>query len=90
MNNPSLPGQRDPKERINDFEEVVLNYTEEEALREAKRCLRCKNPRCILGCPVGIDIKKFISQIAERDYSGAYLTLKEKNNFPSLCGRVCP
>ncbi|MDD5506551.1 MAG: NAD(P)-binding protein, partial [Candidatus Omnitrophica bacterium] len=77
-------------ERINAFEEVVLGYCEEEALTEAKRCLQCKNPTCISGCPVGIDIKKFIHQVSRKDYSGAYFTIREKNNFPSLCGRICP
>ncbi|MFH1504095.1 MAG: NADPH-dependent glutamate synthase [Candidatus Omnitrophota bacterium] len=76
--------------RANNFEEVVLGYSEEEALKEASRCLQCKNPVCISGCPVGIDIKKFIYQITEKDYRGAYWTIREKNNFPSICGRVCP
>ncbi|MCM8763495.1 MAG: NADPH-dependent glutamate synthase, partial [Candidatus Omnitrophica bacterium] len=78
------------EERTKSFKEVVLGYTEEEAILEAKRCLQCKNPTCILGCPVGIDIKKFINQIAQKDYEGAYCTIREKNNFPSICGRVCP
>lgn len=72
------------------FDEVVLGYTEDEALKEAARCIQCKNPTCISGCPVGIDIKKFISQMTKKDYKGAYLTIREKNNFPSICGRVCP
>ncbi len=76
--------------RSGNFDEVVLGYTEEEALYEAARCLQCKNPTCISGCPVNIDIKKFIEQITKKDYSGAYFTIREKNNFPSLCGRVCP
>ncbi|MBI5145132.1 MAG: dihydropyrimidine dehydrogenase, partial [Candidatus Omnitrophica bacterium] len=76
-------------ERINSFQEVVLGYSEEEALKEAARCLQCKDPKCISGCPVGIDIKKFIAQLAQKDYQGAYLTLREKNTFPSICGRVC-
>ena len=75
---------------IDNFDEVVSTYTKEEALKEAKRCLQCKNPVCISGCPVGIDIKTFIRQIAQGDYKAAYLTIKEKNNFPSICGRVCP
>ncbi len=78
------------KERINDFREVVLGYSEEEALGEASRCLQCKNPTCISGCPVGIDIKKFIYQITQRDYKDAYFTIRERNDFPSMCGRVCP
>ena len=72
------------------FEEVVLGYAEEEVLQEASRCLQCKNPVCSSGCPVGIDIKKFIYQITRKDYAGAYGTIREKNNFPSLCGRICP
>ncbi len=76
--------------RIAGFDEVVSCYTEEEALSEAKRCLQCKDPTCIAGCPVEIDIKKFIVQITRKDYKGAYFTIREKNNFPSICGRVCP
>ncbi len=76
--------------RSGNFQEVVLGYSEEEALLEASRCLQCKNPVCSSGCPVGIDIKKFIFQVTQKDYQGAYFTIKEKNNFPSICGRVCP
>lgn len=77
-------------QRVSGFEEVVLGYTEEQALQEAQRCLQCKKPVCIDGCPVEIDIKKFISQIVGKDYKGAYLTIREKNNFSAICGRVCP
>ena len=77
-------------ERGTNFNEVVLGYDETEALKEAGRCLQCKNPVCISGCPVGIDIKKFIDEIDHRDYKGAYSTIREKNDFPSICGRVCP
>jgi glutamate synthase (NADPH/NADH) small chain len=76
--------------RITGFDEVVSCYTEKEALTEANRCLQCKNATCIPGCPVEIDIKKFIFQITQKNYKGAYLTIREKNNFPSICGRVCP
>ncbi len=76
--------------RVGNFDEVVCGYSEEQALEEAGRCLQCKNPVCISGCPVGIDIKRFIFEIAKKDFRGAYLTIREKNNFPSLCGRVCP
>ena len=76
--------------RTGNFQEVVLGYSEEEALSEASRCLQCKNPVCISGCPVGIDIKKFIYHITQKDYGLAYFTIREKNNFPSICGRVCP
>lgn len=76
--------------RANCFDEVVTGYIEDEAIKEASRCLQCKNPACIAGCPVGIDIKKFIRQITEKDYKAAYFTIREKNDFPSICGRVCP
>jgi len=76
--------------RVQNFQEVVAGYSEEETLEEASRCLQCKNPACSSGCPVGIDIKKFIYQITQKDYQGAYATIREKNNFPSICGRVCP
>ena len=78
------------KLRVASFDEVVLGYNENEALKEAARCLQCKNPACIAGCPVGIDIKTFIYKIAKKDYEGAYFTIREKNDFPSICGRVCP
>jgi glutamate synthase (NADPH/NADH) small chain len=77
-------------DRVGNFQEVVLGYSEEEALLEASRCLQCKNPVCISGCPVGIDIKKFIYNIQQKDYKKAYSTIREKNNFPSICGRICP
>ncbi len=77
-------------ERAGNFEEVVCGYNEEEAKLEASRCIQCKNPACVEGCPVGIDIKKFLAEIAQGDYAQAYFTIKEKNNFPSICGRVCP
>jgi glutamate synthase (NADPH/NADH) small chain len=77
-------------QRIAGFNEVLLGYTEEQALAEASRCIQCKNPTCISGCPVGIDIKKFIFQITQKDYTQAYFSIREKNNFPSICGRVCP
>ncbi|MDD5109472.1 MAG: NADPH-dependent glutamate synthase [Candidatus Omnitrophica bacterium] len=78
------------EERVKGFDEVALGYSEAEALLEANRCIQCKNPTCILGCPVNIDIKKFIFQITKKDYAGAYFTIRQTNNFPSICGRVCP
>ena len=87
---PVVPREMKVVLRIGCFDEVVSCYTEAEALEEAKRCIQCKNPTCIEGCPVEIDIKKFIAQMAQKDYKGAYSTIKEKNNFPSICGRVCP
>jgi len=76
--------------RSGNFDEVILGYNEEEALSEAARCLQCKNPLCSSGCPVGIDIKTFIYKITQKDYAGAYNAIRQKNNFPSICGRVCP
>jgi len=89
-NNPIPVKELEASKRINDFSEVVLGYNEEEAILEANRCLQCKDPACIRGCPVEIDIKKFIFQIRQKDYRGAYFTIREKNDFPSICGRVCP
>ncbi|NQT95875.1 MAG: NADPH-dependent glutamate synthase [Candidatus Omnitrophica bacterium] len=85
-----MPREQEPLKRTEDFREVVSVYNEAEALDEAQRCIQCKDPACISGCPVGIDIKKFIAQTVEKDYKGAYFTIREKNDFPSMCGRVCP
>lgn len=82
--------EQPPQLRRTNFQEVCQGYTEEEAVAEAKRCLQCKNAPCIPGCPVGIDIPAFIKCIANRDYLGAIKKLKEKNNLPAICGRVCP
>jgi len=76
--------------RSENFDEVVFGYSEPEVLEEASRCIQCKDPKCITGCPVGIDIKKFIFFLTKSDYKSAYLTIREKNDFPSICGRVCP
>lgn len=81
---------RDPEKRRVDFEEVALNYTEEAAVKEANRCLECKNPLCVPGCPVEIDIPKFISSIKNQDYLGGLNTIREYNMLPAICGRVCP
>ncbi|HDN86642.1 MAG: glutamate synthase (NADPH), homotetrameric [Candidatus Omnitrophota bacterium] len=79
-----------PLQRVNSFQEVVLGYTPQEAVKEAKRCLQCKNPTCIEGCPIKIDIKKFIYHVAQGDFRSAYSIIRDKNDFPSICGRVCP
>jgi len=81
---------QNPKERIKNFNEVALGYTPEEAIREAARCLNCKKPICIQGCPVEIDIPAFITQIKQGNFDKAYQILREKNNLPAICGRVCP
>ncbi|MFH1825117.1 MAG: NADPH-dependent glutamate synthase [Candidatus Firestonebacteria bacterium] len=84
-----MPKQK-PEERIKNFFEVALGYSEEMALREAKRCLQCKKPVCIDGCPVEIDIPAFIKLIKDKDYNSAIKKIKEKNSLPAICGRVCP
>ncbi len=85
----SMPEQ-DPKVRAKNFDEVPLGYTEEQAILEAKRCIQCKKPSCIAGCPVDVDIPGFIKLIAEGDFIGAAHKLKETNALPAICGRVCP
>ncbi len=82
--------EQDPRERIHNFQEVPYGYTPEEAIQEAKRCLQCKNAPCIGGCPVEIDIPRFIAHLAEGDFRGAIRVIKESNNLPAICGRVCP
>jgi len=78
------------EERIKNFREVPHGYTEDEAVMEAQRCLQCKNPMCMTGCPVEVNIPKFIDQIANRDFESAIKTVKETNLLPAICGRVCP
>lgn len=81
---------RDAKKRRNDFKEVELGLTEKQAVKEAKRCLQCKRPGCVLGCPVEIDIPAFIASIRDEDFSGALNIIREHNLLPAVCGRVCP
>jgi len=90
MKEPTKIKERPALERSATFDEVVLGYNESEVLEEASRCIQCKNPSCNTGCPVGIDIKQFIAHLTKKDYKAAYLTIKEKSSFPSICGRVCP
>ena len=82
--------QLDPAYRITCNEEVNQGITEEQAVREATRCLDCNNPQCVTGCPVGIDIPKFIKNIERRHFADAAATLKETSSLPAVCGRVCP
>jgi homotetrameric NADPH-dependent glutamate synthase len=79
-----------PEERRHNFKEVALGLDLEGALHEAERCIRCKKPRCVPGCPVGIDIPGFISALARRDIQASYRILKSANALPAVCGRVCP
>ncbi|KUO50550.1 MAG: dihydropyrimidine dehydrogenase [Desulfitibacter sp. BRH_c19] len=76
--------------RVKNFNEVATGYDEEMALKEASRCIECKNPKCVQGCPVEVQIPEFIKHIKEKDYLSAALKIKDKNNLPAVCGRVCP
>ena len=84
-----MPRQK-PEVRARNFNEVALGYTEDMALEEASRCLGCKKPSCVKGCPVEIDIPAFIEFIKEGKYREAIDKIKEKNSLPAICGRVCP
>jgi len=82
--------KRSVEERIRCFDEVALGYSEEEAISEANRCLQCKSPKCVKGCPVGINIPAFIKKIREGEFEKALEIILEKNSLPAICGRVCP
>ncbi|HPI20550.1 MAG TPA: NADPH-dependent glutamate synthase [Candidatus Kapabacteria bacterium] len=82
--------EQDPNVRNKNFEEVNLGYTQEIAIEEANRCIQCKNPLCITGCPVSINIPKFIKLISEGNHKEAAAVLKIDNALPAVCGRVCP
>lgn len=79
-----------PEVRRYNFNEVALGYPPETAVEEARRCIQCKKPKCISGCPVEIDIPGFIKAIAEEDFARGIRIIKEKNCLPAVCGRVCP
>ena len=82
--------EQDAKTRARNFEEVCFGYDENEAKLEALRCLECKNPQCVKGCPVGVDIPSFISKIKKGDFLSAYKTIQKSSSLPAVCGRVCP
>lgn len=82
--------QQSPQERTKNFSEVSLGLTQEQAFLEAKRCLECKNPKCVEGCPVEIDIPAFIKLLKDNKVKKSLVKIKEKNNLPAICGRVCP
>ncbi len=84
-----MPSQ-DPEVRRQNFDEVALGYTQEQALDEAARCLQCKTKPCMKGCPVMVDIPGFIKKIEEKDYEGAYQVISQTSALPAVCGRVCP
>lgn len=85
----AIPCQ-DPAERVKNFNEVSIGYTEEQAVEEASRCLQCKKPPCIAGCPVDIDIKQFLELTSQRKFKDALEVIKERNSLPGITGRVCP
>lgn len=89
-----IPRQKMPEQsgtqRVTNFEEVNLGFTEELARMEALRCIECPKPTCIQGCPVGVQIRDFIALVAKGDYLGAAAKIKEDNALPAVCGRVCP
>ena len=91
---PKIPRQpmpeQDPRRRRTNFEEVPRGYTEETAMLEAARCIQCKKPGCVQGCPVNINIPAFIKLIAEGRFIDALIKLKEQTALPAVCGRVCP
>jgi glutamate synthase (NADPH/NADH) small chain len=84
-----MPAQ-DPTERIKNFSEVALGFTPDLAVAEAERCLACKKPKCVDGCPVGIDIPAFVSAVEHEEFEEALAIIKKDNTLPAICGRVCP
>ena len=82
--------EQDPQVRSGNFQEVALGYTAEMAVEEAQRCLQCKKPLCVSGCPVNIHIPAFIAQVARGDFKAAYEIIRQTNGLPAVSGRVCP
>lgn len=82
--------EQDPAVRITNFDEVCLGYDIDEAVEEASRCIQCKNPRCVKGCPVSIDIPGFIHEIVNKNIDEAFHTISKYSALPAICGRVCP
>jgi glutamate synthase (NADPH/NADH) small chain len=82
--------EQDPKVRARNFEEVCLGYNEEEAREEATRCIKCKNPRCVAGCPVSINIPAFIKEVEDGNIEEASKVIALSSALPAVCGRVCP
>jgi glutamate synthase (NADPH/NADH) small chain len=76
--------------RRRNFNEVPLGYEEDMAVKEAERCLQCKNPGCVQGCPVGVDIPGFINWLKQREFTKSIRHIWKSNSLPAVCGRVCP
>lgn len=89
LNRREMPAQ-DPGVRRKNFDEVALGYRVEDAMEEAKRCIQCPKRNCVAGCPVGVMIPEFIKALRDGDMPEAAHTLKQRNNLPAICGRVCP
>ena len=89
INRQKMP-ERPAQERNKDFNEVNLGFSEELAKLEASRCLQCKDPKCVEGCPVGVDIKKFLELVEQGDFLAAAAVMRDSNSLPALTGRVCP
>ncbi|NLX17856.1 MAG: NAD(P)-dependent oxidoreductase [Desulfobulbus sp.] len=84
------PRELDPEERLNNFDEVSKGFDEPTAVLEAHRCLQCRKPLCVFGCPIGNDIPRFIDLLRQRKFEEAYWVIRETSSMPSICGRVCP
>ncbi len=82
--------EQDPEVRATNFEEVCYGYNLEEAMLESTRCIQCKNPKCVAGCPVSIDIPGFIKEITNNNIEDAFKVISEYSALPAVCGRVCP
>ena len=82
--------EQEPEVRAKNFEEVCLGYTEKEAMEEAVRCLNCRNPKCVVGCPVSIQINEFIHEVKEGNFEKAAEVIARSSALPAVCGRVCP
>ena len=84
------PRELPPAERLDNFDEVSKGFDEQTALIEAQRCLQCRKPLCVMGCPIGNDIPLFIDLLRQRKYEQAYWSIRETSSMPSICSRVCP
>ena len=84
------PRELNPEERLDNFDEVSKGFDEQTALLEAQRCLQCRKPLCVMGCPIGNDIPLFIDLLSEKKYEQAYWSIRETSSMPSICSRVCP